>query len=286
MTPLPLLREKLAGVPSLYAEAHGAGPPLLLVHGFGGSARNWRPQARALAPSARTLLFDVRGHARSDAPRDAGAYRPACFLEDFHRVLAWGRRGGGQDTEILPVVGGLSMGASLALRFVLVNPQAARGLVLAAFPPAPANSDSRAGTWAERFADAIDRDGLEVAGAVYAWGPESGFDPKAAALVKAGFLEHPAHAIAHTLRELLATQPALREQEPALHACAVPALVIVGDRDRLSLEPCHALAEALPNAQLLVVEGAGHVVNLERREQVSAAIGAFLEGLPATAVER
>lgn len=286
MTPLPLLREKLPGAPSLYAEAHGAGPPLLLVHGFGGSARNWRPQARALAAKARTLLFDVRGHARSDAPREAAAYRPECFLEDFQRVLTWGRGGAGREGGPPPVVGGLSMGAGLALRFVLANPGVARGLVLAAFPPAPAKSESRGDSWAERFAEAIDRDGLEAAGAVYAWGSESGFDPKAAALVKAGFLEHPGHAIAHTLRELLATQPALRELTPALRACTTPALVIVGDRDRLSLEPCHALADALPNAQLLVVEGAGHVVNLERREQVSAAIGAFLAGLPAAAEKR
>ena len=32
----------------LFVEAHGCGPALLLLHGFGGSARNFRPQARVL----------------------------------------------------------------------------------------------------------------------------------------------------------------------------------------------------------------------------------------------
>ncbi len=273
MTSLPPLREKLGGDPSLYVEAHGAGPLLCLAHGFGGSARNWRPQARALAGEVRTVLFDVRGHARSDAPENADAYRPECFLGDFGRVLSWAGAGGAA------VVGGLSMGASVALRFALAHPERVRGLVLAAYPPAALRCPERGSSWASRFAEAIGRDGMEAAGAVYAWGPESGFDPKTAALVKAGFLEHPGHAIAHTLRELLATQPALSDLAAALRGCGLPALVIVGDRDRLSLGPCKELAAALPRAELLVVEGAGHVVNLERREIVSGAIAHFLHGL-------
>ncbi len=273
MTPTQPRRERIPGVPALYAEVVGEGPLLLLVHGFGGSGRNWRPQARALAGRARTAIFDVRGHARSDAPDNAAAYRPECFLGDFERVLGWAGAAGPA------VVGGLSMGAGLALRFALAHPERVRGLVLAAFPPALAAH--RGAGWARRFADAIERDGLEAAGAVYAWGPESGFDPKAAELVKAGFLEHPGHAIAHTLRELLATQPGVETLAPALADCALPALVVVGDRDRLSLGPSEALAQALPGAELLVVPDAGHVVNLERRELVSEAIAGFLDRLPA-----
>ncbi len=274
MTPHPPLREKLPGVPSLYVEAHGSGPLLVLAHGFGGSARNWRPQARALAEETRTVLFDLRGHARSDAPEHPGAYRVDCFVGDFERVLQWA----GADAPA--VVGGLSLGASLALRFALAEPRRVRGLILAAFPPAAVGGGARGAPWAERFADVIEREGLEAAGAVYAWGPESGFDPKAASLVKAGFLEHPGHAIAHTLREVLARQPAVSALAPALRSCPLPALVIVGERDRLSRDPCRELASALPNAELLIVPGAGHVVNLERREQVSEAIAEFLRALP------
>ncbi len=253
---------------------------MLLAHGFGGSARNWRPQARALADRARTVIFDVRGHARSEAPDDPAAYRASAFFDDFDRARRWGagpEADGAAGPAPPAVVGGLSMGASLALRYVLARPEGIRGMVLAAFPPAEAPR-ARGEVWAECFATAIETEGLEAAGAVYAWGPEGGFDPKAAALVKAGFLEHPAHAVVHTLRELLAHPPDLAAL--GLEACFIPTLVVVGSRDRLSLSPCRDLAARLPRAELLEVEGAGHVVNLEAREAVSDALANFLEGLP------
>ena len=62
--------------PILHVEAEGTGPVLVLGHGFGGSARNFRAQSRALVDVARVVRFDARGHARSAAPPDADAYTP------------------------------------------------------------------------------------------------------------------------------------------------------------------------------------------------------------------
>ena len=58
----------------------------------------------------------------------------------------------------------------------------------------------------------------------------------------------------------------------------VPTLVLVGGSDRVTPEDhSRAIAEALPDAELVVVEGAGHMVTLERHEQVDAALHALLE---------
>jgi pimeloyl-ACP methyl ester carboxylesterase len=54
--------------PALHVEAAGQGPGIVLAHGFGGSARNWRPQLRALRAQKRVAVYDARGHARSEAP--------------------------------------------------------------------------------------------------------------------------------------------------------------------------------------------------------------------------
>ncbi len=256
----PPQRERLVGDLPLYVEAHGEGPVICLAHGFGGSARNWRPQARALAASFRTVVFDLRGHGRSAAPVTAAAYRRDALVGDFDRVLDWA----GAERALM---GGISMGAGLALHHALLHKERVPGLILAAFPPAA--SRGRGGDWAHAFASAIDRVGLEAAGAQYAWGPKGGFDPRAAEWVKAGFLEHPPHAVAHLLREVLASQPSVAELSVHLEAFTAPALVLVGSRDRLSLAASQALAEALPRAQLEIIEGAGHLVNLERREYVS-----------------
>jgi pimeloyl-ACP methyl ester carboxylesterase len=261
--------ERLPGAVALHVEVEGDGDPaLVLMHGFGGSARNWRPQQRALRSQCRVALFDVRGHARSDAPDDAAAYEPARFTDDVARVLD---RIGAERA----VVGGLSMGAGIAARFAIASPERVRGLVLASLPPG-AGEGTRQRDWALAFADALDCDGLAAAGARFAWGPDSGLDANAAKLVKLGFAEHAPHALAHTLRELLAVQPGAEALAAELAPLAVPILLIAGERDSVSVGPTQRLAAALPRAELVVVPGAGHAVNLEARDAVSAALAGFL----------
>jgi pimeloyl-ACP methyl ester carboxylesterase len=61
--------------PALHVEVHGphAATGVVLAHGFGGSARNWRPQLRALRGRYRVVVYDARGHARSEAPAQPAA---------------------------------------------------------------------------------------------------------------------------------------------------------------------------------------------------------------------
>src|SRR2546426_1164680 len=143
--------------PALHVEVEGSGPVVVLGHGFGGSARNFLPQARALQTRYRVVRFDARGHARSGAPDDPRANGPEAFVGDLARVLD---RVGAERA----VVGGLSMGAGVALRFALAHPDRVDGLVLAGFP-ADARTPGSFSAVALEFADAIERDGLEAAGA-------------------------------------------------------------------------------------------------------------------------
>jgi len=271
--------------PALHVERVGHGPiTVVLAHGFGGSGRNFRSTARALGDRVSFVLFDQRGHARSAAPEDPAAYDLERLVDDFASVVEDASPAGGR-----VVAGGLSMGAGVALAYALRHPERVRGLVLAAFPPGggePRGSgDERDGAsqarWALGFADAIERDGLEAAGASYAWGPRSGFDAAAAKLVRQGFLEHPAHGVCGLLRGVLARQASAAELAPRLRHVVVPALVIVGAEDALSLGPSRVLARALPAARLVEVPGAGHVVNLAAPARFDAELAAFLDALPA-----
>jgi pimeloyl-ACP methyl ester carboxylesterase len=255
----------------LHVEVEGSGPTVVLAHGLAGSARNFGPQARALRDRYRIVRYDARGHARSEAPADAAAYTPATLAADMGRVLD-------QVGAERAVVGGLSMGAGTALRFALAHPERVRGLALAAFPPGAVERASVTAV-AGAFADAIDRDGLEAAGDRYVWGAGSGLDAEAAKLVRRGFLEHPPHGLANTLRGGIAEQPTVAELAPQLATVRLPALVIVGARDRMSFESSRQLAEAIPGARFVVIEGAGHVVNLARPAEFNAALGEFLDGL-------
>jgi len=256
--------------PRLHVEVDGDGPVVLLMHGFGGSARNFGPQVRALRDCWRVVRFDAHGHARSGAPAEPDAYAPEAFVADVAQVLD-------QVGAERAVVGGLSMGAGIALRFALAHRERVRGVVLAAFPAGPDGAGFAA--VALRFAEAIEQRGLEAAGEELVWGPSSGLDPAAARLVRQGFLEHPPHALALILRQLIATQPTVEALAPALATLDLPALVIVGAEDRGSRAPSEALARVLPRARLVIVPGAGHVVNLQAPAAFNAALLEFLAGL-------
>lgn len=61
----------------MYYEECGAGEPLVLLHGFGGSARNWRPFAAQLSERHRLIAVDLRGHGHSTNPENRFTHRQA-----------------------------------------------------------------------------------------------------------------------------------------------------------------------------------------------------------------
>jgi pimeloyl-ACP methyl ester carboxylesterase len=254
---------------STYIEQSGEqGPVLVLCHGFGGSARNFRAQARELDEHCRLFAYDARGHARGDAPDDPNAYQPEQFVTEMLGVVD-------QTNEERVIVGGLSMGAGIALRFALAHPARVAGLVLASFPRSVDDAGHR--EWALAFADTLETQGVDRAGEQFVWGPSSGFDPKGARLVRQGFREHSAHALAHTLRELLAVQPSVRSLSPELATIAVPTLIVCGSEDPRSLPACRELSRAIAGSELVVIEGGGHVVNLTNPAEFNRALLAWIE---------
>ncbi len=270
---------------TLHVEAQGSGPLLVFMHGFGGSARNFRPQLRAFSNEHRVVAFDARGHARSPAPLAAGAYDPACFVADLTHVIARERteHGGVPSVQSVPAsasdaprvaVCGLSMGAGIALRYGIGHSEDIYALVLASFPRTSAEAANR--EWAMGFADLIERSGLDAAGERFVWGERSRFDAKGAALIRQGFLEHEPQALAHILRNVLAVQPSPSDMRDELRELRVPTLLVAGDADRTSVELSQELAEHLPRAELVVIPGAGHVVNLQAAEHFNRVVRDFL----------
>jgi pimeloyl-ACP methyl ester carboxylesterase len=234
----------------LHVERQGHGPAVVLAHGFGGSARNFRPQARALADAATVLTYDARGHARSEAPPEAEAYTFERLIDDYERVAA--------ESHEPIVAAGLSLGAMTALGFAARRPERVRALLLASLP----GTDAPRRAWATGFADAIEQDGLEQAGAAFVWGERSRFDPAGAKLIRQGLLEHPAHALMLILRQTLAQLPEVEALAAPLIALGKPVTVLAGADDEPAHEPSRRLAAALPGTRTVIVPNVGHVVNL------------------------
>src|SRR6516164_1881590 len=114
---------------ALHVEELGDGPPLLLLHGFMGSAESWVPRAAVFASHGlRTIAVDLIGHGRSEAPADPARYGMERCLEDLLEVL---------DRLRLPrtAVLGYSMGGRVALHLASAAPERVSALVLESASP-------------------------------------------------------------------------------------------------------------------------------------------------------
>src|SRR5215510_13030572 len=127
----------------LYYEEHGRGTPLVLANGIGCNADMWDVNRDALAAHHRLVLWEPRGHARSDSPEDPARYSFLRWVLDHKAVL--------DHLRIRKAhVGGLSLGAGIATRFALRFPARVRSLLVtnsssaAGLPMSPANLVMRA----------------------------------------------------------------------------------------------------------------------------------------------
>ena len=149
---------------ALHVEVCGSGTPLVLLHGFTGSASTWAPFADSW-PGVQAVAIDLLGHGESDAPVDPERYRIERTVEDLVGVL---------DRLALPpvVVLGYSMGGRVAMRLALhlahdfadEAPKRLRGLILESASPGIADADERAARVASdhALADRIEGEGIEA----------------------------------------------------------------------------------------------------------------------------
>lgn len=247
----------------LYREAAGAGPRLVLVHGFTQSRRCWGPLAAALEQDREVVRIDAPGHGRSSGVKVG--FREAA------RLLG---EAGGPATWL-----GYSMGGRLCLHLALSRPDLVQGLVLVGATPGiedPAERAARAAADA-RLADRIEAIGVEAF--VDEWLRQplfAGLDPGAACREER--LESTAAGLASALR-LLGTGA----QEPLwdrLGELGMPVLVVVGERDQKFAAIGERMAAAIGGrAELRWIPGAGHAAHLERPEAFVEALRGWLATL-------
>ncbi len=243
----------------IWYEATGAGPALLLTHGFSATSEMWRGQVEAMARDWRVITWDVRGHGRSASPEDPMLYSEAACVGDMAAILdACGARGA--------VVGGLSLGGYLSLGFFVAFPERVRALLLFDTGPGYRDDAGRA-RWnqlAEDYARAFETKGLEALGR----GAEVRLSTHRSAA-----------GLARAARGILAQRDA-RVME-ALPKIDVPTLVLVGENDKPFLGASDYMAKKIPGANKVVLASAGHAANIDQPQAFNAAVREFLERLPA-----
>jgi pimeloyl-ACP methyl ester carboxylesterase len=208
--------------PIFYARYGSDGPPMILIHGAGGSHLVWPPEVRRLS-GAIVYAIDLPGHGKSSGRGQTSA---AAYAEDIRAFMD----AVGVDTAVLV---GHSMGGAIAQ--IRSDPGAVFALV----------TDWAHGSLAD---ERMRAQSIRVMRNV---------DPD---IIYGDFLACNTFDIMDRLGQI-----------------AVPTLVISGTEDRMTpLKYSDKLAVDIPGASLVIVEGAGHMVMLEKPQAVSDALSAFI----------
>lgn len=256
------------GAPRIAYTLSGAGPTVVFLHGIGGNASNWTEQSTAISGRYRAVAWDARGYGDSDDYPEALTF--PLFAADLLRLLDH------LDVAQAHLVG-LSMGGRIALDFYETHPARVASLVLC--DTFPGYDDSVTLEQREQFIQSRQQPLL------------AGKEPcDIAPLVAPTLLSK--HASAASLQRLIDSMSrlhkasylkaivAMTRYEPVakLTDIHVPSLVICGDEDQLTPPTvARQMASLIPNAELVILEQAGHLSNIEQPAAFNAALLGFLD---------
>ena len=259
----------LDGVGIHYVD-RGQGPPLLLIHGLGGSICNFRYNIPVLSEHLRVVALDLKGFGYSERPA-AGDYSLTAQARLVGELM---------DRLGIPraAVLGHSMGGAIALRLAATSPEKVDRLILvgsappsrmvprlAASPPLP--SLLRLGTalvlHQPRLREIVLRQGF--------------YDPAFLSPEMLGEFRRVARIRGSTNAIASLLSDAARDEPLDLSRVSQPVLLLWGRHDRwTSLRLARWLADQIPDARLEVIERARHMVLEERAEEANEAILSFL----------
>ena len=258
----------IGATPRLFVEYTGNGDLAVFLHGVGGHRQDWYGQLPAFAERYRALTWDARGYGQSDDYPGPAALNDFC--RDLVQVLDYFNA---DQAHII----GLSMGGFIAQEFYRNFPERVKSLVLAGTSTGfPAIFDA---AWIEDFlrtrCEPL-RNGVDIADIA----------PKIATALVSPMASRAARdrAIDSLLKlrkpVYIKTLQAIARHRIRLDysQVKVPTLILVGAGDQIM--PPRAsmqLAGAIPGAELVILDGAGHLVNLEKPEQFNSTVLDFLD---------
>jgi pimeloyl-ACP methyl ester carboxylesterase len=248
-----------------YEDTGGGGLPLVLSHGFLEDLEMFAPQVAALRGRHRMITWDQRGHGKTQATADSFTYWDSA--DDLAGLL-----------DCLKVeravIGGMSQGGFISIRFALAYPERTAALVLI---------DSQSGCEnPEKLAQ------YDMMHDVWT---SSGPSDQLLEMVAAIIVGNRAPQSAEWIRKWKAMDPAgltpiyrtLVDRDDVtarLSEIKVPVLVIHGTDDvAIDLSIAEDMCSRLPDCRLVKIEGAGHSSNLTHPQPANAAIEEFLASL-------
>jgi 3-oxoadipate enol-lactonase len=250
-----------------YLEAgHPDANPIVFLHGIGGAARGWVRQLEHFRRDWRALAWDMPGYGGSKALAAASISSLAAALADFLEPLGTER----------PVLVGHSIGGMVVQQLLAARSDAARAVVLAQTSPAFGRPE---GEWQREFIAArlgpLDRGETmrDLAPRFIAELVGEAPDPEGLALARECMAAVPEASYRAMMLALMGF-----DLRAALPRIAVPTLVLSGSKDTNAPAPMmQRMAEKIPDASYVCLEGAGHLAPMERPKEFNEAVASFLD---------
>ena len=249
----------------------GSGEPVIFIHAFPLNQTMWDEQVAALSHRCRTITLDLRGFGGSEVAD--GPSMMEQMAADVRGLMA------ALEIERATLVG-LSMGGYVSLAFYREYPDALRALVLA---DTRASADTHAAR--ERRLQSAEKAERQGAAAIaddmtplLLGHTTQQTRPDIAARVRAMIEGNSPEGIAAAQRGMAAR----RDSTYILAAIDFPTLIVVGAEDGLTpVAEAEALRDGIRGGRLQIIEGAGHLSNLERPHEFNAALIEFVDSLAA-----
>lgn len=249
----------------------GKGSPVVLLHGYPFNRTMWRDQLEELKTHHRVIVPDLRGHGETTAT--PGVATMEDMAGDVAALL--------ESLEVTrPVIGGLSMGGYVAFAFSRLFPLQVRSLVLS---DTRAQGDTEEGKQnREQQAQKALSEGMEAIA--------DGLLPK---LLAPETVSKRPDTVKRVRDMIVATKPegaaaalhgmAQRQnQNPFLSHIIAPTLILVGSEDALTpVADAELMHREIGGSRLKIIEGAGHVSNIERPEEFNRTLVEFLSEVEA-----
>jgi 3-oxoadipate enol-lactonase len=244
----------------------GAGPPIVLIHGYPFNRSLWTEQTEALRSRYRVVTPDLRGFGESDSSEGPATMNQ--MAEDVAALM--------DALEIeQAVIGGLSMGGYVALAFVKMIPARVKALVLADTRPQADNEEGKQ----TRFQHAEKALSEGMAGLADAMLPKLltpetvSKRPELVKRIRDMMLKTKPEGAAAALLGMAERE----DQTEFISSILVPTLILVGREDAITpVADSETMQSLIEGSRLVVIENAGHVSNLEQTEQFNDALLGFL----------
>ena len=251
----------------------GSGPPILALHGFAGNMSTWDNFVEEARTSYAVITIDLLGHGASDCPVDVERYSPEHTIADIATALRKLRIS-------RPCLLGYSMGGRLALLAAVSHPSMPRCLILEGASPGLESPSARKRRMRRDtfLARMIMEEGVETFSSYWEKRPLFKSQRSLPLSIRKRIREERVRnnpvGLANTLRAANpGAQPPVHKLLPKLK---IPVLCIVGEHDYKFKAIATAMCGELPHGRLVVIQGAGHAVHIEKPREFNRAVFDFL----------